>query len=51
MHGYFKFVRETSYYPMKRNDMSIYATFAVKSEIINIFLSYVQGQSFNWSVF
>jgi hypothetical protein len=38
-------------YPTKRNDTSTDATFAVKSDIINIFLSYVQGQNFNQSVF
>ena len=32
---------------MKGNYTSIYATFALKSELINIFLSYVQEQSFN----
>ena len=32
---------------MKRKDTFIDATFAVNSEIINIFLSYVQEQSFN----
>ena len=44
MHGYFKFVRETSYYPMKRKTTSIDATFAVKIGN-NIFYHMFRGKA------